>query len=126
LIEAERLEGISHGIVGRTVREGTDAKFVVHEVRGDSPAAKQDVRPGDVLTNVGNRPVRSRLDFERALLGRSSGEELELAIVRGEARLTTTLALDSVVANDRSVGDRTWDVLGLRLSPLPTRNIRQV
>ncbi|MCA9154758.1 MAG: trypsin-like peptidase domain-containing protein [Pirellulaceae bacterium] len=126
LIEAERLEGIAHGISGRTVREGIEAKFVVTDVREGSPAVQHGVQAGDVVKSVAGTPVHTALEFERAMLSRKAGEELEIVVERGSSKLTSSLALESMPVAERTVTDRAWEMLGLRLVPLPTRSIRQV
>jgi len=42
---------------------------IVTEVREDSPAAVAGLLPGDVITHLGNQPVRSRQILEQVLGG---------------------------------------------------------
>jgi len=58
---------------------------VVAAVEPGSPAARNGLRPGDVIVAVNRRPVRSAGEFERAVAG--AGRVLALDVVRGNARL---------------------------------------
>jgi S1-C subfamily serine protease len=51
-----------------------------------------DIRPGDILTSVAGRPVRSRADARRAVEGAKPGDVIELGIDRGGERITLKVA----------------------------------
>ncbi len=85
----------SASLMGMTLEPLTDALreelglganisgLVVREVDPDSDAARKDVRPGDVITEAGQRPVTSVADLrERALDAREAGRRSLLILLR--------------------------------------------
>lgn len=72
LLSVERLQGHSHGIRATTTLRGTGLQ--VEQIAGDSPAAACGLQPGDIITQAGDVKVRDEADLERAFLGLSAGE----------------------------------------------------
>jgi serine protease Do len=143
LLNVERLNSNYHGLTGRDEKHGPERKLVVEAVDVNSPAAAAGIEPGDVVVRAANTTVVDAADFERALLGRSAGDDVEVVVKRdGEektlqleiARLTgsrniagrqslqgTTVSVSKPVvtpSSSVSTGDGAWDVLGLKLSKL--------
>jgi serine protease Do len=90
---------------------------VVDRLEQGGPAAKSGLQRGDVLVRVGDTPVGSTLDLERALLDRSPGDKVMLAVRRGDAEQKVELALEAsrVTAPAPEV---VWRKLGVRLQGL--------
>ncbi|WP_120007087.1 DegQ family serine endoprotease [Teichococcus vastitatis] len=67
---------------------------LVAEVQPDSPAAKAGLKPGDVVTAVGDTAVRTPRDLARAIADLAPGTQTALTARRDgeEARLSVTLA----------------------------------
>lgn len=124
LLSAERLEEFSHGVIGETRNEDTRRSFVITGLRQNSPAEQCGLMAGDIVTGVDNSPVARRLDFERALLGRSPDQPVGLTVQRnGQLR---TLNLTLAAAKPASEFDQlTWRVLGLRLGTLGADEFRE-
>ena len=142
LMSAERLENKWHGI--QTTRLGSQAGNTVRRVASGSPAAACGLRPGDVLHRLGDVDIERPLDIERALLGRRTGDRLDLSVERnGEsmdlrmvvarrgtsprssvARKTTASSSSSRTAS-RSSDDRAWKVLGLTLDTEPSQTFQR-
>lgn len=104
----------------------TPQAAVVAEVEEKSPAATAGLKPGDVITRVGDTKTERPLDVERALLGRTAGEQVEVVAVRGQEDVKVTLTLarptDGVAS---SSGEPTWESLGLELKPIPSQEFVQ-
>jgi len=93
--EAQRVSGgesrdALRGAVFETIGEdhplhGKVHGAVVAAVEPGSPAARNGLRPGDVIVAVNRHPVRSAGEFERAVA--NAGRVLALDVVRGTARL---------------------------------------
>lgn len=66
----------SHGIA-----DAVQGVWVV-DVKASSPLYEENVRPGDVLTEVNGTPVASAADFENAVRGAKSGALLRLYVLR--------------------------------------------
>ncbi len=64
------------------------------------------------------------MDFERALLDHKPGDELSLVVERNRQPVSLSLVLAS---KKRSTPvDQVWDVLGLKLEPVPASRFRQM
>jgi serine protease Do len=122
LMSIERLSGLSHGLLGDIVVNESERCFVVRSVRQDSPAALVGIAPGDRIRSVGERRIQSRLDLERALLGRSEGERVSLTVQRNNEPLEVTLAMAPATQLKAA---STFKTLGMELVPVTAESIRQ-
>jgi serine protease Do len=111
-----------HGIVSKQPAPAIK-QCVVNRVDDESPAAKCGLQPGDVVAKVGETPVARSLDLERALLGHQAGEEISLSVQRNKKPLEVTLVLGTPTLR-KNEGDRIWEVLGLRFSPVPVQHLK--
>lgn len=108
---------VDHGLTFAE-RHPRDHKLVVADVAPDSPAAEAGIEPGDVLVRMGDIPIRSELDFQRALLGQGPDEPLNLAVSRSNHQVEAALALVEPEPAQTIEADAAWEVLGLRLEPM--------
>jgi serine protease Do len=123
LMSVERIDNNYHG-VHATNETVSRREFIVGEVDEESPAAKGGLRPGDVITQVDDKPVARALDFERALIDRKAGEEVPVTVDRNHQPVTLTLVLAAKVRT--APADQTWEQLGLKLEPVASKQFRQV
>jgi serine protease Do len=123
LISTRRLEGTWHGVVARGM--ANDAGLVVTDVDLDSPAATGGLRSGDTITSVDKLSVERPLDLERALLGHHAGETVEVSVERNNQPLNLKLTLGNLPTTEVAENDSVWDLLGLRLDPIPARQFQQ-
>lgn len=126
LLNVERINRLSHGIVGRTERDSTTSRFVVTSVQKGSAAEAAGLRSGDVVVQIDEQPVQRALDFERRLVGRRLGEEVALEIRRGDQALQVALGLGELEDSESVTLARTWEVLGLKLTPMAASAVRQI
>lgn len=134
LLNIEKLSQTWHGLVSTDVKSGKVRQLMVDSTLTDSPAAKAGLQQGDIILKAGEINIIDGADFERACLGRKSGESLEIKIKRGDKTETRTLTLAPVSekpatavttivrANnaDDSTNGRFWQLFGLKLKPLQT------
>ena len=66
---------------------------VVREVQPGSPAADAGVLPGDIITLVGSKPVKSLEAFEKAVAGLEDGATVPLRLMRRGSPLFIGLRL---------------------------------
>lgn len=128
LMSSERIEKISHGLIGRTVCQGGEVKaeFVVSSLRDNSIAYEAGFQAGDVVTAVGETRVERALDFERALIGRRGGDELPVEVRRGSEKVRLTMKIDPNRRGVDQLAERTWEVFGLRLEPIAAERVQSV
>jgi glutaredoxin 3 len=65
----------------------------VGKVRPESPAARIGLRPGDIITQVGLRPITSAEGVEQAFAGAQPGVRLPVTFTRGAESITREAAL---------------------------------
>ena len=110
---------VRHGLRTKTVIVENEPTVFVESVAPNSPAAESGISKGDRILSVGNRSVKSRLDFECALVSASESNSktkgvfpLKLAVEHGNSKMTVDLSVDRVV---HRVSDVAWGSLGLKL-----------
>lgn len=75
----EQFPGIEHGAVVYTVEAG-------------GPAADSDLRPGDVLTTIDGKPLRSAHELVREVQRRKVGQKIELGLWRKSKQMVVAIA----------------------------------
>jgi serine protease Do len=90
--------------------------LIVDRVEANTPASKAGLQRGDVITKVGDTAVVCGLDFERALLERSTNDKLPVVVHRegSEQKLEWVVP----AATERPVAaapDLVWRKLGVKL-----------
>jgi serine protease Do len=100
--------------VSSTAPQGTGSarRITVNTVDTDSSAAKAGVKTGDVLVRVGDMPVHSSLDVQRALLEVKPGQRVTMVIQRDGTDRTLTLDLPDLL------GEWAWRKVGASLRPV--------
>ena len=72
---------------------GTEPGLFILAVEPGSPAAKAGLKPGDIITEIDDKPARSSEDIVVATLTRSAGDTLQITYLRSGQTATTTLTL---------------------------------
>jgi serine protease Do len=117
LVSLEQVEHVVHGVLGETRCAESERYFAVTGVREGSGAASSGLQPGDVITAVDQTPVNRAIDFERALLGRPTGQSLMVSVRRDGQAQTLELVLPSASLAADALEQRTWRTLGMKLTP---------
>lgn len=95
--------------------DGVEGAFV-HGVFDDSPADRSGLRPGDIVTRVGDQPVRDSGELVRAIAARDPEETVEVEVHRlgaSEILRVSTAVRDQ---DEGSRAQRLWP--GLVVQPL--------
>ncbi|MEX2186703.1 MAG: trypsin-like peptidase domain-containing protein [Pirellulales bacterium] len=124
LLSIERIDHNWHGVVGKPVENGGKHRFVIDKVAESSPAASGELKPGDVITSMGDLAVERPLDVERALLGRKAGEEVPVTVERDGKPLKLSLVLAAKGRGVLGPDEHVWDTLGMKLAAISTRELR--
>ena len=127
LLSVEQLSGTYHGLQATDVKSGEKRLLLASAPLPGSPAASADIRSGDIIVKAGTVDVVDTADFERAMLGHSAGEKVDIVVRRDSETKTLTMELaalrnghpglvkSAVRSNDRTA-ERAWQTLGLRLT----------
>ncbi len=118
LISVERVERKYHGVKTTDTPSHTGGA-VVASVEENSPGSKCGLKSGDIITAVDGTPVERALDFEREMLGRDLSKETTVTIRRNNQPVNTELALASLPSKSADPSDASWELLGLKLQPIP-------
>lgn len=122
LISIKRVDGNWHGIIARS--GSSRGRVEIDAVEPSSPAAKAGLRAGDVLNRVENTPLHRGLDLERVLLGSKSGRQVQIQVTRRNQPQEVTLVLTSLPRKRITADNRSWELFGLRLKPIPEGQFR--
>ncbi len=123
LISTERIDRTTHGLLTEDLKSPAESRLIVRGATSAGPAARAGFQPGDVVISAAGRPVADRVDFERALLGRKAGQNIDVTVRRGDATETLNMTLSQaaagrevVAASDAVATDPVWSVIGLKLA----------
>ena len=126
LLSCERIGNQWHGITGQENLTEPGKPFVVSKVEENSPADAAKIRPGDTIKSVNDLPVERALDIERALLDKKTGDEIEFAVERGGENINAKLALAASPRSRSASVDQAWNLIGLKLTPMPGKQFREI
>jgi serine protease Do len=98
----------------------------VERVEPNTPAVGGGFQRGDVIVRVAGQRVSTGLEFERALLERTAGEKVSIAVERDGSEKQLELALRALDSGPVASNDVTWRKLGLRLQQANTESVTRV
>jgi serine protease Do len=126
LLSAERIDNHWHGVAGKEQPSEPGKPFVVSRVEENSPAAKADLQPGDVIQAIDTTRVERALDIERAILGKKTGDEVNVTVQRNGEVIKAKLAVAGSPRTKAGSLDHAWDLIGLKLTPMATKEFRDL
>ena len=94
---------------------------VVTRVAAGSPAAGAGIRPGDLITAINGKPVRSRADLANAEGLLPVGSAVQVALLRDGATLTVTATLRAVTLRKLEAATLDPRLAGASLSDLEAK-----
>lgn len=139
LISVEKLDNNFHGLDVVDRKTPQSKRLVVNATRPDSPGSIAGFRKGDVVVKAGEVKVDDAVDFERALLGKSLGDEIDVTVRRdGEdetlhlklarrgaltGKLAEVTQSEIVVrANNDASEPQEWKFLGVKLREIAAQS----
>jgi len=124
MILARVRNGLAHGMVVRDdvridAAGSCTRSAYVDRTEASGPAGRAGLQRGDLLVKVGDLPIQTSLDVERALIDRPAGTPIPVVYRRDGTAATTDLILDPArpVA---PAGDVVWRRLGVKLQTVQT------
>lgn len=125
LMSTRRLAKAWHGVEVVHKPGAAPASVVVSEVEQESPAATSGLLPGDVIKTVGDREIARPLDIERALIGQQAGQAVDVTVERNQRPVKVPLMLAALPASQGEEDEPSWELLGVRLEPMPAKQFQQ-
>ncbi len=83
--ELQQMMNFEHGVLVRAIEP-------------DTPAARSDLRPADIIVAVDEKPVTTAREVQQTILGKSIGQKLTLKVWRRGAREGAFLAIPIITA----------------------------
>src|SRR6202011_2390691 len=78
------------------VFKGVDKGVVVRTIQADTPAAKSDLRPADVITDVDGVPVSSARELQNEILKKKIGVPVTLGVWRNGKKTTVNVITEEL------------------------------
>jgi serine protease Do len=101
---------------GGTAAYLVQRNLVVDRIEPNSPAAQAGIKPGDVITKIGELRVGCSLDLERALVDAAAGDRLPVIYRHDGTDKQSDLVLQAVDVPSPSHIEIVWRKLGVRLN----------
>jgi len=109
------LQDLDAGLISALRLPATTTGALVNRVRDGSPAARADVRRGDVVTRVDGQPLAMAIDYYERLDTLTNGQAIELTLLRdGRAR---QVSLQAEEIPEAFVSQLIEELTGLSLEP---------
>jgi putative serine protease PepD len=86
-------EAVDHPYIGVRITDSDSGGARIDSVETGSPAANAGIQTGDVVTKVGDRPIRGSEDLIGAIQGSTVGSTLTLTVQRGGGEQTVTVTV---------------------------------
>ena len=86
-------EKVSHPFIGVQISDDESGGALIGSVTENSPAAQAGLAEGDVVTKVGDRPIRGTEDLIGAIQSSTVGEQLTLTVRRDGSERTVTVTV---------------------------------
>jgi serine protease Do len=111
-------KNLNHGMVVSTDFRADEPRLVVEHVIANGPSAMAGIQAGDRIVKCNELAITRRIDLQRALLGKTDGDEVQLVVFRAGQERTVQLALASPgKSNSASSAEKAWRYFGLQLAP---------
>ena len=78
------------------VFKGVDKGVVVRTIQADTPAAKSDLRPADVITDVDNVPVTTARELQDEILKKKVGAQVNLGVWRNGKKIIVSVTTEEL------------------------------
>jgi S1-C subfamily serine protease len=88
------LQTLTPGLAAMFAIPQNETGVVVVLVLRESPADKAGLKPKDVITTLDGKPVKSSVEFERAIIFSAPGNSIEMNLYRDGKKMAASVALE--------------------------------
>ena len=89
------------------VFKGVDKGVIVRTIQADTPAAKSELRPADVITDVDGTPVGSARELQREVLKKKIGESVNLGVWRNGKKINVAVKTEELPGDSNRLSTQT-------------------
>jgi S1-C subfamily serine protease len=89
------------------VFKGVDKGVIVRTIQADTPAAKSELRPADVITDVDGTPVSSARELQREVLKKKIGEPVNLGVWRNGKKISISVKTEELPGDTNRLSAQT-------------------
>jgi Do/DeqQ family serine protease len=89
------------------VFKGVDKGVIVRTIQADTPAAKSELRPADVITDVDGAPVSSARELQREVLKKKIGESVNLGVWRNGKKINIAVKTEELPGDNNRLSAQT-------------------
>ena len=82
-------------IIGKSEKKEFSTSIMVKEVEAGSPAEKAGIKKGDLINSINKKKTKSPIHFIRAMNVLSSGDKVEIELIRDKKYIAKTVTLSS-------------------------------
>lgn len=83
---------VQHPFIGLYIRDGQKGAEI-QAINPNSPAAKSDLKPGDLILSVGGTSISNRLDYARAMLHLKVGDSVPIVYIHDGVEKTVQITV---------------------------------
>jgi serine protease Do len=85
------------------VFKGIDKGVVVKTIQADTPAAKSDLRPADVITEVDGTPIATAKELQREVLKKKVGDDVRLSVMRNGKKMLVSVKTEELPGDSNRI-----------------------
>ncbi len=111
------------GLKTKTIFKSNQPLTVVETVDPESPAALSGIRIGDEIRSIAGRNCSRSVDFQRAMLDRRPGQQLQVVAVSSGQSRNVQIKLNAPKLSEQGL---IWQSMGLRLAPVDGKMMRHL
>jgi S1-C subfamily serine protease len=98
------------------VFKGIDKGVVVKTIQADTPAAKSDLRPADVITEVDGTPIATAKELQREVLKKKVGDDVRLGVMRNGKKILVSVKTEELPGGSNRIA-------GTQPAPQPDQDL---
>ena len=82
-------------VITKTEQKEFSTSIMVKEVEAGSPAEKAGIKKGDLINSINKKKTKSPIHFVRTMNALSSGDKVEIELIRDKKYIAKTVTLSS-------------------------------
>lgn len=129
LVADAQPQNFAHGMRLETIHEEDGTHTRIADAVTTAGLSSGRLQAGDVLVSFAGQPVRHRMDVELCLLGKRTGEEVDVVVERNGQTVSSRIRLENskaVESSDAKLVQEAWEKLGIKLTSVSRQALKSV